>query len=155
MEGFRKLRKFPKYLFGVHSACVLSHVWLFGTLWTVAHQGSLSIEFFSQEYWSRLSFPPPGVLPNPGIKPVSHVSPALHLMWTLYPLSHQEEKTNKPTNKPTKNLDDIGASLIAQLVKNLAAMQEIPVLFLTQEDPVKKGMATHSSILAWRTPWTV
>ena len=41
--------------------------------------------------------------------------------------------------KHTKNLDDIGVSLIAQLVKNLAAMQEIPVQFLTLEDLVAKG----------------
>ena len=40
-----------------------------------------------------------------------------------------------------------GASLIAQLVKNPPAMQEIPVLFLGQEDPLEKGWATHSSIL--------
>ena len=46
-------------------------------------------------------------------------------------------------------------SLIAQLVKNLPAMQETPVRFLGWEDPLEKGMATHSSILAWRIPWTV
>ena len=46
------------------------------------------------------------------------------------------------------------ASLIAQLVKNPPAMQEILVQFLGQEDPLEKGQATHSSILAWRIPWT-
>ena len=45
-------------------------------------------------------------------------------------------------------------SLIAQLVKNLPAMQESWVQFLGQEDPLEKEMATHSSILAWRIPWT-
>ena len=40
------------------------------------------------------------------------------------------------------------------MVKNLPAMQEIQVLSLGWEDPLEKGMATHSSILAWRTPWT-
>ena len=40
------------------------------------------------------------------------------------------------------------------MVKNLPLMQEIWVLFLSQEDPLKKGMATHSSILAWKIPWT-
>ena len=48
-----------------------------------------------------------------------------------------------------------GASLIAQLVKNLPAMQETLVQFLGWEDPLEKGKATHSSILAWRIPWTV
>ena len=46
-----------------------------------------------------------------------------------------------------------GASLIAQLVKNLPAMQETWVRSLGWEDPLMKGMATHSCILAWRIPW--
>ena len=44
------------------------------------------------------------------------------------------------------------ASLVAQMVKNLPAMQEIQVHSLGWEDPLEKGMATHSSILAWRIP---
>ena len=47
-----------------------------------------------------------------------------------------------------------GASLIAQLVKNLPTMQETQVKFLGQEDPLENEMATHSSTLAWRIPWT-
>ena len=47
----------------------------------------------------------------------------------------------------------VGASLVAQLVKNLPAMQETQVQSLGQEDPLEKGMVTHSSILAWRIPW--
>ena len=47
-----------------------------------------------------------------------------------------------------------GASLIAQLVKNLPAMQETWVLSLGQEGPLEKEMATHSSILALEIPWT-
>ena len=43
---------------------------------------------------------------------------------------------------------------MAQLVKNLSAMQETWVQSLGQEDPLEKGMATHASILAWRIPWT-
>ena len=43
---------------------------------------------------------------------------------------------------------------MAQLVKNLPAMQETCVQFLYQEDPLEKEMATQSSILAWRIPWT-
>ena len=46
------------------------------------------------------------------------------------------------------------ASLVAQTVKNPLAMQETQVWSLGQEDPLKKGMATHPSILAWRIPWT-
>ena len=46
------------------------------------------------------------------------------------------------------------APLVAQLVKNPPAMQESQVRSLGGEDPLKKEMATHSSILAWRIPWT-
>ena len=54
------------------------------------------------------------------------------------------------------NLSDLGrASLVAQLVKNPPAMWETWVRSLGWEDPLEKGKATHSSILAWRIPWTV
>ena len=43
--------------------------------------------------------------------------------------------------------------LVAQMVKNLPAMQETQVHSLGQEDPLEKEMATHSSILAWEIPW--
>ena len=46
------------------------------------------------------------------------------------------------------------ASLVAQMVKNLPAMQETQVQSLGSEDPLEKGITTHSSILAWRIPWT-
>ena len=46
------------------------------------------------------------------------------------------------------------ASLLTQMVKNLPAMQETHVRSLAREDPLEEGMATHSSILAWRIPWT-
>ena len=46
------------------------------------------------------------------------------------------------------------ASQVTQTVKNLPAMQETWVRSLGQEDPLEKGLATHSSILAWRIPWT-
>ena len=47
------------------------------------------------------------------------------------------------------------ASIVAQLIKNPLAMQEAWVRSLGWEDPLEKGKATHSSILAWRIPWTV
>jgi len=46
------------------------------------------------------------------------------------------------------------ASLVAQTVKNLPAMQETLVRSLGLKDPLEKGIATHSSTLAWRVPWT-
>ena len=61
-------------------ACMLSHfthVWLFMTLCTKAHQTPLSMGFSRQEYWSGLPCPPPRDLPNPGIQLASLLSPAL------------------------------------------------------------------------------
>ena len=57
-------------------ACMLSHVLLFMTPWTVACQAPLSMGFSRQEDWSELPFPPPGDLPRPGIEPSS---PALQV----------------------------------------------------------------------------
>ena len=54
-----------------------SHVQLFATLWTAAHQAPLSMGFSRQEYWSWLPCPPSGDLPDPGIKPLSLKSLAL------------------------------------------------------------------------------
>ena len=64
-------------------------------------------------------------LPDPGIEPASLMSPVL--AW---------------------------ASLVAHMVKNLPAMQETRVRSLGGEDPLEQEMTTHSSILAWRIPWT-
>ena len=56
--------------------------------------------------------------------------------------------------KMTTHSSILGATLEAQMVKNLPIMQETQVQALDQEKTLKKGMATHSSILAWRIPWT-
>ena len=65
----------------------LSHVQLFGTLWTVAYQAPPSIGFSSQEYWSGLPFPSPGDLPNPGMEPGS-------------PILEADALTSEPPRKP-------------------------------------------------------
>ena len=60
--------------------CVLSHfshVQLFATPWTAAHQAPLSMGFPREEYWSELPCSPPRDLPNPGTEPTSPASPAL------------------------------------------------------------------------------
>ena len=49
---------------------------------------------------------------------------------------------------------DVWASQVAWMVKNLPVMQKTRVRSLGWEDPLEKGMATHSSILSWRIPWT-
>ena len=64
-----------------HNVCAVlsrfSHLWLFATLWTAAHQAPLSMGLSGPEYWSGVLFPSPGDLPNPGIEPMSLTSPAL------------------------------------------------------------------------------
>ena len=70
-----------------------SHVRLCATLWTVAHQASLSMGFSRQEYWSGLPFPSPGDLPNPGVKPAS-LTPNLCWQVGCLPLA--------PPGKPMK-----------------------------------------------------
>ena len=64
------------YIFVCMLSC-FSHVQLFEMLWTVACQAALSMGFFWQEYWSGLTCPPPGDLPNPGIESMSLRSPEL------------------------------------------------------------------------------
>ena len=117
--------------------------------------------FSRQKFWSVLPCPPPGDLANPGIEPRS-------------PTLQEDSLPSEPPGKPNfwvyenhqrleaclssfifVNLCYIGlASLVAQRVKHLPAMQETWVPSLGQEDPLEKEMATHSSILAWRIPWT-
>ena len=75
--------------------CVLSHVLLFVTPWTVASQVLLSMGFSKQEYWSRLPFPTPGDLPDPEIEPMSLASPALaDGLFTAEPPGKQISKCN-------------------------------------------------------------
>ena len=61
--------------------------------------------------------------------------------------------TNTQRNK-IRNLHDKLPSLVTQMVKNLPAVQETHVQSLGREDALGKEMATHSSILTWRVPWT-
>ena len=66
----------------------------------------------------------------------------------------REEETHR-TVKPCWCVTVLSwASLLAQMVRKLPAMQKTQVQSLGREDPMEKGMVTHSSILAWRIPWT-
>ena len=79
--------------------------------------------------------------------------PIAHLP-VLRPLSYC---SHHPVNLPSlieRDYKDKGASLVAQMVKNLPAMQETRILSLSQEDPPEQEITTHSSVLAWRIPWT-
>ena len=76
------------------------------------------------------------------------------------PRSCKESDITRPLSNNNMRLirtpfdSNIRASLVAQMVKNLPAMQETWVRSLGREDPLEKGMVTHSSILSWRIAWT-
>ena len=75
-----------------------------------------------------------------------------HTIRTAYTLGG--EQTEAQRGEVPDLVNDSTASLVAQSVKSLPAVQETWVRFLGWEDPLQKEMATHSSILAWRIPWT-
>ena len=60
----------------IYTVCMLTHVWLFATPWTVVHQTPLSMGLARQETLEWVACPPPGHLPDPGIQPASLMSPA-------------------------------------------------------------------------------
>ena len=76
-------------------------------------------------------------------------SPSLSVSWL------PKAVNSNCLDKISQGLPSSWASLVAQLVKNLPAMWEPWFLSLAWEDPLEKGTATHSSILARRIPWTV
>ena len=115
-------------------ACRLSHfscVQLFTTLWTVACQAFLSMEFSRREYWSALPCLPPGDLPDPGIEPTSPSASALQA--GSLPPSHWE--AHMPMTATNTNLDLINMSLILHnSPQNLAIkLFSNSYLFLTSE----------------------
>ena len=74
-------------------------------------------------------------------------------MWPWMPFD-VKETVNIELVGDFVSLRNIRASLVAQTVRNLPAMQKTPVRSLGREDPLKKEMATHSGTVAWRIPWT-
>jgi len=92
LDSVENSEKIP-FLFSFFCLALLncfSHVWPFVTPWTEACLAPLSMGFSREEYWSGLSFPPPGDLPNPGIELQSSASPALqviHLQYSALPFS--------------------------------------------------------------------
>ena len=130
-----------------------------------------------------MPFPSPGDLPDPGIEPRPPALQAYSLLTELRGKPHfsispsseysglipfRIERFDLAVQGSPKSLLQLRnskasilrhsaffrASLVAQRVKCLPTMQETWVQFLGQEDPLEKEMATHSSILAWRIPWT-
>ena len=88
--------------------CVLSHVLLSDTPWTVGLQAALSMGFPRQEYWRRLPCPPPGHLPDPGIESESLASPPLagEFLITVPPGKPYQASTVVPSGEPEGTQDE-------------------------------------------------
>ena len=115
------------------SVCALSRssrVWLFVTLWSLAHQAPLSLGFSRQEHWSGLPCPPPGDLPDQGI---SYICISYLLHWQAASLPPMDRGAWRAT---------------AHGVAKSDTTEQLH--FHTLE----KEMAIHSSVLAWRIPET-
>ena len=107
--------------------------------------------FPGKKYWSGLPCPSAGDLPNPGIAPVSLTSPALAgRLFTTCATCKGVYCKKAHCNSGVLRL----VSLVAQTVKRLPAMRETRVQSISQKDPLEQEMATLSSILAWKIPWT-
>ena len=80
----------------------------------------------------------------------------IHLIKDCYPSRQRILKNSTIRKQPDLKMGQrlYGAPLVAQTVKNRSAVQDTRHRSLGQEDPLEKGMATHSSILAWRIPWS-
>ena len=76
------------------------------------------------------------------------------LEWIAISFSRGSSQPRARTQVSAPNIRTVWISLVAQMVKNPLAMQETWVQSLGWEDPLEKGKATHSSILAWKIPWT-
>ena len=143
---------------------------LFVTPWTIAHQAPLSMGILQTRILEWVAMPSSTGSPQPRDRTqVSRVtggffqgSPRI-LEWVAYPVSRGSSDPGTEPGSPalqgpwlplTNALQCFCASFVAQLVKNLPAMQETWVWSLGREDPLEKGKVTHSSILAWRIPRT-
>ena len=115
---------------------LLSCVWLGNPMDCRSLPCSSVHEIFQARYWSGLPFPSSEDLPNPGIKPGSPTLRSIHYIIQSVQLN---------------SFSYIHSSLVASTVKNLPAMRENWAWSLGWEDPLEEGMATHSSILAWRS----
>ena len=125
--------------------CVcVSHsvVSLFATSWTIAHQDLYHGNSPGKNTGVGCHSCLQGIFPTQGLN-----LGLLHCRQILYQLSHRGLLLRVCVSKRK--------AFVAQMVKNLPAVQETQVQPLGWEDPLEEGMVTHSSILAWRIPWTV
>ena len=109
-----------------------------GTPRTVAHQASLSVEFSRQEYWSGLSFPSPGDLPDPGIESKSLASPSLTGRWCS-----SKKKKKKKIHLPMQEMQEEAASpFIPHFTWSMHAIH-------TPLNPSASPLPPHLKTLLW------
>ena len=108
----------------------------------VRHDWVTSLSLFTFMHWRKKWQPTPGFLPGESLGWGSLVGCCL---WVTQGRTRLKQLSSKLLWR---------ASLVAQRVKNVRAMQEMQVQSLGLEDPLEKGMTTHSSILAWKISWT-
>ena len=128
-----------------------SRVQLCATPETAAHQAPPSLGFSRQEHWSGLPFP--SLMPESEVAQ-SYPTPSNPMDCSLPGSSVHGIFQAKVLEWGAIAFSSIGASLVAQAVKNLPGMQETWVRSLGWEDSLEKGMAIHSSILVWRISCT-
>ena len=126
--------------------------------WTARRANQLILKEISPEYSLE------GLLLKPKLQYFGHLMQKADSLEKILMLRKIEGKTRRGRQRMRwldghqlngHESEQSGASLIAQLVKNLPATRETWVLSLCWEDPLEKGKATNSSILAWRIPWVV
>ena len=130
------------------NVCMLilfSHVQLFVTLWTVAHQAPLSMGFSRHEYWSGLPCPPPGDLPDPGIKPTSFMFPAL--AGGFFTTSTTWEALSSPTNPPLPHTENLNLTSLG-----VASPQNTQATLSPSVPAPQAHPRLGSSTWCWETP---
>ena len=127
----------------------LSHVWLFATPWTIAHQAPLSMGFSGPEYWSGLPCPPPGDLPDPEIEPMSPVALAFQedsLLLSQGSLGHREASLVKLCqilwNLQMKVATEVSGGHYCHLSPSLWFINKLSI-FTGSKFPMKFGVPNH------------
>ena len=123
----------------MYDVCIFSHVQLFATPWTIAHQIPLSMGFSRQDYWSGLSFPSLRDLPNARTEPTSPVSPALEVDPLL--LSLQGTCISNSQIQQVKGIDRTLSQLLLEfpctlgVARNVSVRLPLPDVILWKQVP--------------------
>ena len=119
-----------------------SHVHLFATLWTLARQAPLPMEFSRQEYWSGLPVPPLGDLPNPDIEPKSLMSPAMagglfttSTTWEAH--GHADQILNCPNCNTLQNEKEVLLIIVPRWQVSIITDPGKPGQMITQPMPYR------------------